>query len=180
MGRSTRTIGFYCTLLIPVLWLTGCGASTGSSSSEADYIEEARRYEKGFRPSDFDPDPVAAVSTQVSNQPVSEAPHLPKTSVPLEFVSGFRVQIFSSNNIDDANAMKAEVEQRFTDQWFYVVYDPPTYKLRGGDFLTRYEADRFAKFLKDAGHKDAWIVPERVYKNLPPRSVVPVDQPPKE
>ncbi len=174
MGRSTRTVVLFLT---PLILSTGCGGSSGTrSSGEEDYIREARRYEAEFRPSDFD-SVQPPIPGNIREEPRETVVSMPDAPVSMELVSGFRVQIFSSNNIDDANLMKSEVEQHFREELFYLVYDPPTYKLRGGDFLTRYEADRFARLLKDAGYKDAWVVPERVYKNPPPRTPVPDDTP---
>ncbi len=85
-------------------------------------------------------------------------------------VQGFRVQLFSTSEIDDANAKKAKAENSFPDEWFYVVYDQPTYKLRGGNFVNRTAADAFAKHLTGKGFPDAWTVPEKIVKNPRPRT----------
>jgi hypothetical protein len=72
--------------------------------------------------------------------------------------------------------MKADAETQFPEEWFYVVYDAPTYKVRAGNFLERYEADRFGKLLAEKGYRDAWVVPEKVYKDAPPRPPQTPDQ----
>jgi hypothetical protein len=144
--------------------MAGCGSATNSSVKADVSIEEARRFEAEFRPSEFDPDPKAILKSQDSNRQDSTARASEEPRDMMELVSGFRVQIFSSNSIDDANAARETAEAQFTQESFYLVYDPPTYKLRGGDFHTRYEADRFAKQLRETGYRDAWVVPEKVYK----------------
>lgn len=144
--------------------LAGCGSTEHAGIKEDVSIEKARRYETEFRPSEFDPDPKAILKQENSNRQDSVAPAGEEIQNMMELVSGFRVQIFSSNSIDDANAAKETAETQFTQESFYLVYDPPTYKLRGGDFHTRYEADRFAKQLRETGYRDAWVVPEKVYK----------------
>jgi hypothetical protein len=83
-------------------------------------------------------------------------------------VQGFRVQILSTASIDSANARLREAAEAFPSEWYYLEYDAPTYKVRAGNFLTKYEADRFAKQLIERGYKTAWTVPQRVYKNPPP------------
>jgi hypothetical protein len=108
-------------------------------------------------------------SIQVNPSPVE---------TPNEYVSGFRVQIFSSTDIDEANGMKVAAEQRFPGEVFYVAYEPPTYKVRVGDFLQRYDADRLARTLREAGYSDSWIVPDRVLKN--PQLKAPEPPEPKE
>ncbi len=85
-------------------------------------------------------------------------------------VQGFRVQLFSTPEIDEANKKKVQAEAAFPDEWFYVVYDQPTYKLRGGNFVNRAGADAFAKYLTGKGFPDAWIVPEKIVKNPRPRT----------
>lgn len=85
-------------------------------------------------------------------------------------VQGFRVQLFSTPQIDEANAKKAKAEAAFPDEWFFVVYDAPTYKLRGGNFVNRAGADAFAKHLTEKGFPDSWTVPEKIVKNPRPRT----------
>ena len=90
-------------------------------------------------------------------------------------VQGFRVQLFSTPEIDEANAKKAQAEAAFPDEWFFVVYDQPTYKVRGGNFVNRSAADAFAKHLTQKGFPDAWTVPEKIVKNPRPRTQAHVE-----
>lgn len=159
-------------IALSALFLAGCGPSSETTKKEdiPDHVKELWKSEAEFDPSDYNPD-VAAILEEVnkSNEKDQEAMVEVTTTEPVNFVSGFRVQIFASTNIDQANTAKLEAEALFPEQWFYLVYDAPTYKIRAGDFLQRYEADKFAKRLAEHGYYDAWIVPERVYKNPPMR-----------
>lgn len=169
MGGTTQTIATMCALA--ALVLTGCGSSRDATHrTEKDIADEARRYEADFRPSDFLPEPPAESLSSTEPQQQEEVRQtVPAGNTHQELVPGFRVQMFSSNNIDEAENARLEAEDIFPGEWFYVVYDPPTYKVRGGNFPTRWEADRFAQQLRERGYRDAWIVPERVYKNPSPR-----------
>ena len=40
----------------------------------------------------------------------------------------------------------------------YVSYDNPYYKVRIGDFTSRYDAEEFLTTLEGRGYKTAWIV----------------------
>lgn len=67
-------------------------------------------------------------------------------------MAGFRVQVFSSNEQGqaktDALNLQAQLEQAITTP-VYVVSDPPSIKVRIGDFRTREEALAFQQeFLK--------------------------------
>jgi hypothetical protein len=98
------------------------------------------------------------------------------TAISMELVQGFRVQVFSTLNIDLARMKKEEVELLMPEDWFYLEYDPPAYKIRGGNFTTRVDADRFARMLIEKGFADSWAVPQRVYK-APPRRIPPPPPP---
>ena len=148
--------------------LTSCGATKDSSGGD-----RLRDYEATFRPSDYDlplgevfTESHLAAATDSGTTTVLPAP-------PPELTQGYRVQLFATTGYDEAMQLKAIAEGQFTDEWFYVVYDAPTYKVRAGNFLERYEADRFAKLLAERGYKDSWVVPERVYVTPPPRPPQP-------
>ncbi|MBF8248556.1 MAG: SPOR domain-containing protein, partial [Bacteroidetes bacterium] len=49
--------------------------------------------------------------------------------------------------------------------------DPPSYKLRVGNFLNRADAEVYAQTFAAQGFPDAWVVPERVIKNIQPRPI---------
>jgi len=158
-------------ILALVMVLVGCGSShnTGKDEENKSAAEELKRFESDFRPSDYgsDPDTTNAGLAEPSGKseaPISEASEIANT----EQVQGFRVQIFSSSSIDEAKTRKSLAESLFPLEWFYLQYDPPTYKVRAGNFLVRFEAERFAKVISEKGFPGSWAVPERVFKAPPP------------
>lgn len=162
--------------------LAGCVGSKELEKPKPSGRTEMEEYEKDFRPSDYDMDMKVFLSEMKKGKDVKANPVEPAVVEPPIIVPGYRVQLFATSEIDDANRKKVEAESAFTDQWFYLVYDPPTYKLRAGNFLNRNDADSYARYFAENGFPDAWIVPERVVKNLPPR-VAPQPQelsPPKQ
>ena len=156
-------------LVFVSLLIAGCGTSRDTTGETGDPNAELHGYESDFRPSDYDPEP--APGRPASHSPLDAPEGTPAEETPTlslqEEVQGFRVQVYSTNSIDSAKVKKAEFESLFPREWFYLDYDPPTYKIRAGNFLTKYEADRFARTLADHGHRDAWPVPQRVYKDPP-------------
>ncbi len=161
------------TALVCVLALTiaSCAGTKQAQKSKEKpgFEEQIVKYEASFRPSDYDPDPDHRKGA-TSDQPASGVDLPPDTAAAsqADVVQGFRVQLFSSVNIDDAKAKKAEVEAAFPAEWFYLEYDPPAYKVRAGNFATRFEADRFVKQLDEKGYSGAWTVPARIFRNPPP------------
>jgi hypothetical protein len=171
MGRSIEKISAVAIgFALAVTVLVGCSGSKEAEKPSANVDETLKKYEAGFRPSDYDPEPKDRSGH--SGIASGDAPDttLARVDVPtsMDLVPGFRVQLFSTTNIDEANGRKADAEVDFPGEWIYVEYDPPTYKVRAGNFQSRIDADRFAKLASGKGFQEAWTVPERVYKQPPP------------
>ena len=182
MDRSTEALaGLAILALVSTTCLVGCGGEkeTAAKGDEERNTSELRKYESDFHPSDFDPEPGGTVAGP--GIPASPTlPGVPDQTTPAssESVPGYRVQVFSSTNIDAANTEKTKAETLFPSEWFYLEYDPPTYKIRAGNFLSRFEAEQFLKQLTEKGYENAWVVPEHVYKQPPPPSQQP--EPPQQ
>jgi hypothetical protein len=129
-------------------------------------------YEADFRPSDHDTLAPPAVHAGPppfrQNRDTTGGGSFSTPDADGELVQGFRVQIFATTDIDQAKAKKSEAESDFPSEWFYLQYDPPTYKIRGGNFLQRYEAERFVRLAAEKGFTNSWAVPEKVFKQQPP------------
>jgi septal ring-binding cell division protein DamX len=119
-------------------------------------------FEASFRPSDYDEDVEAAEQRQPGAQATPEYADGDSVHVEEEVVQGFRIQIFASSRIDDANLAKQTALQLITTDSLYIVYDPPVYKVRVGDYLTRLEANRALSSIVQRGYPDAWIVTDRI------------------
>jgi hypothetical protein len=121
--------------------------------------------ESDFRPSDLDPDAPTRENGAGNRGPALTADTTGAVQASLEQEQGFRVQLFATPSIDEAKAKKEEAETQFPEERFYMEYDAPTYKIRAGNFKTRFDADRFARQLIEKGFPDSWAVPSRIYKN---------------
>jgi len=165
-GPASSLVLFLVSLVI----LTSCGSSREVESS-GSATETLHRFETEFDPTRYNPDMETFGSEAIAKGADStEQPVGVSNVASVELVQGFRVQLYASTGIDQTSKQKRHAEDIFPAEWFYMVYDPPTYKLRGGNFVTRFEADRFLKELKEAGFRDSWIVPDRVVQNPEPRT----------
>lgn len=160
--------------------LAGCSSTRETERTHTDDADaELKRHELSFRPSDYDIDPTIFLSELKRDKEREGLPHDPAVTEPPVVVQGFRVQLLATMSIDEANARKAEAEAAFPEQWFYITFDAPTYKLRAGNFINRAEAEQYAKVMAEQGFPDAWTVPDRVVKNIKPRlQLSPSDLPP--
>ena len=154
---------FISTLLSSSLVLLGCASSSPEQKSEKDDTQEfIHRYEKTFNPSDYDSNPSSEKSEKKEPQKPEET--TPSTPTETELVTGFRVQVSFTDNIEQANKIKDDLSSLLANQPVYVVFESPYYKVRVGDFLSRPDANITLKTLIDRGYKDAWIVPDKVMK----------------
>jgi hypothetical protein len=83
----------------------------------------------------------------------------------LNTVTGFRVQIGSTQDLSDAINERAKAETLLTGYNVYIIYDSPYYKVRAGDFRARYDATQAANFITGHGFPGAWVVPDNVFKD---------------
>jgi septal ring-binding cell division protein DamX len=160
-------LGILLSALIALL--AGCGSSEGSRK-EADSSADVRerkvplsQVERQFNPADYD-DELETVVQQHEIEQQRAASEASKDSLIIESepTQGYRIQIFATSNIDEANAMRLTTVQRVTEDSVYIVYDPPVYKVRVGDFRTRAEASQKLGTLSTIGFADAWVVSDRI------------------
>jgi hypothetical protein len=163
----------YCfTFFVTIsLLLAGCKGSeetsenTATNTTRKDFLV---KYEKTFDPSDYDVDVNTVRAEEKKQHPELEGPSLLVTALP-ETIPGFRIQVFLTQDIDEANSIKDTVTAQLPDDWVYVIYDSPYYKVRVGNFPDRSSANLMVKKLVIGGYKDAWVVPDNVLKNPPPK-----------
>lgn len=137
-------------------------------------------YEATLNPSDFDEeiDAVRTAHAEAASRPPLEIPG-DSSYVEEEVVQGFRIQIFSSASIDEGNAAKLAAMEAFPTDSVYVVYDPPVYKVRLGDFVSRLEANRRLAQVIQSRYPDAWVVADRVVQRRVVRVLTSPDSTPK-
>jgi hypothetical protein len=56
---------------------------------------------------------------------------------------GYRVQVVSTSNRDQAFKIKGELLSRFPDQKTYALFQSPNFKVRVGNFLKKADAEKF-------------------------------------
>tara|TARA_B100001996_G_scaffold302092_1_gene242675 strand:+ start:545 stop:958 length:414 start_codon:yes stop_codon:yes gene_type:complete len=81
----------------------------------------------------------------------------------INLISGYRVQIVISQNQQELQDIKTEIEKSINEQT-YIIFELPNYKLRVGNFLNRKEAENFQKKIVRLGYRKAWVVPTMIEK----------------
>lgn len=81
----------------------------------------------------------------------------------LKEADGFRIQIYAGSSLESANDAKADFIMSFDDEKFaiYQMWNPPHFRVRIGDFLSRNAAMREVASIREI-FPDAFIVSDRV------------------
>src|SRR5215213_1563469 len=58
---------------------------------------------------------------------------------------GYRIQVINSNDRNKVFAVKAKIYQLYPELKPYLMYQPPFYKLKVGNFRTKEEAEEYRK-----------------------------------
>ena len=80
------------------------------------------------------------------------------------YVSGFRIQVMSSNNRTKALEAKAKLYQDFPELKSYLLYQSPNYRLRVGNFKDRNEAELYLDSIKGS-FPGVFVVPDKIEVN---------------
>jgi SPOR domain len=127
-----------------------------------------KEYEESFDPSSYR-DKEQEEEQQGSSIPAA----LPETEITAEFITitriektmGFRVQIFSTTSLEDAERRMDDYQELLGDTVAVnLVFDAPYYKVRVGNHLDKASADENCKQIKEIGLQEAWVVRDRVDK----------------
>ena len=79
-----------------------------------------------------------------------------------ELVSGYRVQICAVTDEARARQVQREAILKFINEEVYLIYDSPYYKVRVGNCMTRFEADKLQQLAVEKGFDDAWVVRTKI------------------
>jgi len=83
-----------------------------------------------------------------------------KTAV--QTVPGYRVQVISTDRLDQANTIRSEIYFKTNQKAVYVKFDPPFYKVEVGDFIDINDAKNLVFKFKQMGYKDARVINETI------------------
>jgi hypothetical protein len=154
-----------------LLLVIGCGGGEGTTVHATSGGGSGTRLaaeEKKFNPSAYNPSVRSILSRESQFIQESSSSAMYVAAAP-ETIPGFRIQVMLTPEIDSATAVFDSLNQSLADDWIYVVYDSPYYKVRVGNYAERSDAAPMLNLLIGRGYRDAWIVPDNVMKSPPPR-----------
>ena len=75
---------------------------------------------------------------------------------------GFRLQVISTSNREEAFRIKADLLAKFPDQKTYALFQAPNFKIRVGNFLKRDDAEKFRTLLSKYYPDGVYIVEDAI------------------
>lgn len=180
MGSDVQKMNRFLFLITSLLVLIVSSGSSPSGifSTQSDSLqyqprkEKLSTFERSFKPSFYDTEVYLYKKTDTAKT-FGMAIDNPTSALP-ETLQGFRVQLIATSEYDQAITLRNELNLRYPDLWIYTVYESPMYKVRAGDFSNRYEAKTLLDKIQADGYRAAWIVPDKVIRNQPPKPPLPM------
>lgn len=84
------------------------------------------------------------------------------TSEAADTAPGFRVQVISTDNLEEAENIRSEIYFRTSQKNVYITFDPPFYKVKVGDFTSRSEAENLSFQLSQMGYNEVRVVNDSI------------------
>jgi hypothetical protein len=151
-------------LLFSVLLLTGCGSSTGSRYEKDEERKKVDLTEEEATPPPFDMTPYHSRFDFIIPETNYEGDiwygyDSTSSDTITNFVDkeGFRVEVLATDDLDEANNMRSELRFRLR-QNVYIIFDPPFYRVRIGDYETRNAAENQTFKLRQLGYQESRVI----------------------
>ena len=116
-----------------------------------------------IKPSDFNDNPPKFPTVNLPSFSSENDLENISSNEEINLIKGYRVQIVISQNEQELQDVKIEIEKSIDEQT-YIIFELPNYKLRVGNFLNRKEAENFQKKIVRLGYRTAWVVPTMIEK----------------
>lgn len=78
--------------------------------------------------------------------------------------AGYRVEVLATDDLNEANNMRAELRFKLR-QNIYIIFDPPFYRVRTGDYEDRTSAENQSFKLKQLGYTECRVVSDSIKVN---------------
>ena len=156
--------------------LAGCSASTGSryetkeepKTSTTATTEVKKVVEEDFDITPYETEIDIEVPLLIGDKLPSDVWYEYNTSTTdstkkiIGTTDGYRVQVISTDDIDEANLIRSEIYEKTTRKEVYINFEPPFYKVKVGDFTSKSEAENLRFKLNQLGYTESKVVQETV------------------
>jgi hypothetical protein len=154
----------YMWISVGFIFFIGC-AGTKEAIQEEQPKQDINQYDESFNPLTLNDDDITIVGAENTplNDNLSDNSEGDKLTT-LKEITGFRVQILATKNIETASLFEQEASERFKnlDQKTYLIFETPLYKIRVGDCKERSQAEELRDLAIQYGYREAFIVKTKI------------------
>ncbi|QHT66013.1 SPOR domain-containing protein [Rhodocytophaga rosea] len=159
------------TLIIFATFLSNCTKKTVSQKGDSSFKDDLSAYRPQYKTAEKtdNSSPKSSTGQQNSTKPTHDITARLDTALQaiavqnknLRYAQGYRIQIYSGNNRDEANKARDRSYALFPDITPHFVYNQPTFRVKVGDFIDRLEAQRvYAGLITE--FPNAMVVQDRI------------------
>lgn len=161
--------------LVTTLILMSCGSSTATRYENGKDKKPHRPEKTGTLKENFDishyktiinirqvekPITIESIDAWYDYNSISEPSANEETVI--NTVNGFRVQVFSTDDLAHADSLRTELYGKTNQKHIYIIFDPPFYRIEIGDFTQISAANDLRFKLNQLGYGEARVVNEKV------------------
>ena len=160
-------------IFIPIIFFhAGCSASTSSRYEKTNGNGDDKKETVN---EDFD---ITRYKTQIEIETVSnnegisdvwyeyennsEDSNFVQNHEIVRTVDGYRVLVVATDNMEDANSVRADILAKIKRKEVYISFEPPFYKVKIGDFTDITESNNLKFKLNQLGYTEARVIQETV------------------
>lgn len=157
-----------------------CSASTDTRYSKDSEKEISKmRENETIAEDDFDIEPfrtkidIPAVSKETKDTAFdlwfgypADIPEDQTKKTVVDTIQGYRVQVISTDNLDEANGVRSEIYFKTNEKAIYIIFEPPFYVVRVGDYKNINDAKALSFKLNQLGFAGTKVVNDiiNIYK----------------
>ncbi|NIR51080.1 hypothetical protein GWO43_20950 [candidate division KSB1 bacterium] len=134
---------------------------TRPTKTEEEGIENFEKMREDFNPLALNDDDIEIKESEPTYTDFDDDLLNPRQTVTDSVATGYRVQIIQTTDRQKAKDVQKDAVLRF-DEDVYLVFDPPFYKVRVGDFVNWFDAEKLQRLAMRKGFRDAWVVRTKV------------------
>jgi hypothetical protein len=163
-------------LLIPIIiFYTGCSASTDSRYEKTEKTNGNEEKDNVTINEDFDITQYKTkieVETSSNNEELTDAwygyegdsveSNFEQNLKIVETVDGYRVLVLATDDMEEANSVRADILTKINRKEVYISFEPPFYKVKIGDFTDITESNNLKFKLNQLGYTEARVIKETV------------------
>ena len=173
--KPLKNIAFV--LLFSMFWMlqNACAkkgvAVKGKGNKDAQYSENLTEFRPRYKVEEENTNSVASTpaASQTNVRPSNDVTarvdaameQIAVANKNVRYAQGYRIQIYSGNNRDEANNARNRSYALFPDITPHIVYNQPTFRVKVGDFVDRLDAQRVYAGLV-AEFPNAMVVQDKV------------------